>query len=240
MAVARFRAVLGSTWTTPTHYPTRLDTHGGARYRGKGRENNQYERNGCAIPIDPSNHRAFSKVDLMLRDSKALSWAMFSFSVGVLALVVWVLFISPTPAGQWRNQIVGNRIGELPVEDFSDRAVQLQHPSILYFFSRECRFCPPASERINAHVAAYGTGGLPVYAITNEWDFPEEEARKFAPGIQVIRLTRTVPHLTFLTEIPLLVRTDAAGAVQGAFVGVPKDSVLAQLRAPRRTGSARR
>lgn len=175
-----------------------------------------------------------------MRDSKALSWAMLSFSLGVLGLVVWALFISPTPTGQWRDKIVGSSVGELPLEDLAGNAVKMRHPSVVYFFSRDCRFCPPASARLNSFVAAHGTAGLPVYAITNEWEFPEEEARKFAPGVQVVRLTRTVPQLTFLTEIPLLVRTDAAGSVEGAFVGVPQDSVLARLRAPRRAGSATR
>jgi hypothetical protein len=174
------------------------------------------------------------------RDSKLLSWAMLAASVGLLGFVLWTLFISPQPAGQWRDRIVGSPVGSLPLEDLAGQPVELKHPSVLYFFDRECRFCPPASAQLNAYVAANGTGGVPVYAITNDWDFPQEEARKFSPGVRIVRLTQTVPHLTFVTEIPLLVRTDAAGAVQGAFVGVPQDSVLALLRAPRKAGSAAR
>jgi|tagenome__1003787_1003787.scaffolds.fasta_scaffold20988922_12 hypothetical protein len=172
-----------------------------------------------------------------MRNSKWLSWILFGISAAVLGTVVLAMFGGGSSEGRWRESIEGDRVGELPLEDMAGKVVQLRHPSILFFFDRQCRFCPAASQQLITYVSAHGTAGLPVYAITHEWRYPQEEARKFAPGVLVVRLTRTVPNLDFVTDIPLLVRTDAAGVIQHAYVGVPPDSVIARLRGPRRAGS---
>lgn len=176
-----------------------------------------------------------------MRNSKWLSWVMFGVSAAVLGMVVLALFGGGSSEGRWRESIEGDEVRELPLEDLAGRAVKLRHPALLYFFDRQCRFCPAASERLNTYLSAHGTSALPVYAITNDWNFTADEARKFAPGVQVVRLTHTVRNLDFVTEIPLLVRTDDTGVIRGAFVGVPRDSsVMARLGGPRRAGSAAR
>lgn len=161
--------------------------------------------------------------------SKLSSWAFFGLSAGLLAFVVWSLFFNSRREGAWERDLAGTPVGELPVFAFNGDSVPVQHPAILYFFRRDCRFCPPAAERINDFVRTASGSHFPVFAITNEWDLPSASVAEFSPDVRVARLSRTMPRLTFIEYLPLLVRTDASGAIQAAYVGVPGPEVLSEI-----------
>ncbi|CAA9356235.1 MAG: hypothetical protein AVDCRST_MAG68-4448 [uncultured Gemmatimonadetes bacterium] len=175
-----------------------------------------------------------------MRDSKLVSWAMLVVAAALFGSVLWARVVSPSRTGEWRDSIRGTPVGEIPLQDLAGAEVRVRHPAVLYFFNEEqCEFCPPASQRLNQHVAAQGTPTVPVYAITNNWRMQAGVARGFAPGVQVARLTRTVRNLKFVTDIPLVVCTDGSGVIRKAYVGVPDAGVLADLCTWPGAGSAR-
>jgi len=175
-----------------------------------------------------------------MRQSKLVSWVFFALSAGLLGFVVWSRFLATPPRGEWQDQLAGALVGSLPVTDAQGRDLGMAHPAVLYFYSDNCRFCPPAAAQINSFVASHGTGGLPIYALTNYGRVPSGSTQGFGPSIQVIRLTRTTTNLNFVKEVPLLVRTDAGGRIQRAYVGIADDSVLAAMLAPREAGPVAR
>jgi thiol-disulfide isomerase/thioredoxin len=182
----------------------------------------------------------------MARQSKLFNWVIFAVSIGLLGFMLWIRLFSTPPRGEWREQLAGARLNRfapldsLPVVDTEGRHVELSHPAVFYFYSSNCKFCPPAAARINAFVAAHGSRSLPIYALSNYGRIPPSSAEMFAPSIRLIRLTRTTPRLTFVKEVPLLVRTDASGRIQHAYVGIAADTVLAAMLMPREAGPVAR
>jgi hypothetical protein len=166
------------------------------------------------------------------------SWLVFGLSLVVIGFVVWSRFFSTPVRGEWRPHLVGTMVGALPIVDLDGHEVQLTHPAAIYFYSQECRFCPPATERLNHYVARYGTPDLSIYALGGIGRPDMDPGVAFGEAIQMVRLTRTVPSLRFVNEVPLLIRTDAYGAIRRAYVGVAADRILADILAPREAGSA--
>jgi thiol-disulfide isomerase/thioredoxin len=167
---------------------------------------------------------------------KLVTWATFAFSIGLLGLVVWARLFATPARGEWKNQFAGARLDSLPVVDAQGQEIRIAHPALIYFYSSDCKFCPPAAQQINSFVTANGTAGLPVYALTNFGRIPQKSAEMFAPSVQVIKLTRTTPRLNFVKQVPLLIRTDAGGRIQRAYLGIAADSILAAMVMPREAG----
>lgn len=172
--------------------------------------------------------------------SKIASWAFFSASMGILAFVAWNLLAGSGREGTWEPRLTGTAVGELPAYGFTGEIAAIEHPAVLYFFRRDCRFCAPAAQRLDAFLASTSADGLPVFAITNEWDLPNTYASSFRSRVNVVRLSRTMPRLSFVEYLPLLVRTDATGSIEAAYVGVPGPEVLAEILTPRGAGPGAR
>ncbi|HVG43161.1 MAG TPA: hypothetical protein VM890_00470 [Longimicrobium sp.] len=174
-----------------------------------------------------------------MHPSRLLSWASVAGGVALLAFAGYTRFANPT-LGEWRRSAVGLPVGKLPVDDLDGAVVDVRHPSILYFFDRKCRFCPGAAARLQAYLARHPENSLPIYAVTNEWGIPRAYTAQFVAPIRVVRMERTTHDLTFVTDLPLLVRTDARGRVQHAYVGLPDEDALATLASPGAVGPPRR
>ncbi len=171
-----------------------------------------------------------------MRESRFGSWLIFVCSIGLLGFVLWSRIFDVPIRGEWQHQLTGIPVGSLPVVNASGDEVQVSHPAVLYFYSSNCRFCPPAAERINAYLAREGVESLPMYALTNFGQLHSEKDGPFDSSIRRIRLTRTTRDLTFVEQVPLLVRTSAAGTIERAYVGIAADSILAAILVPRRAG----
>ena len=166
--------------------------------------------------------------------SKLFSWAILAGSAALFVVVLWTRVVSP-PKGAWRADARGWEVGEVPLIGADGRRLAVTHPAALYFFADRCRFCPPASEAVSAYVARSGTGGLPVFAITNDSAFAPASAR-FAPPIRAARLAGGAAGLSFVTEIPMLVVTDERGRIREAYTGVASEQVLRTLFLRREAG----
>jgi hypothetical protein len=164
-----------------------------------------------------------------LRDSRLLSWTVFTASLGLLGVVLWA---RATQTGAWRFEMEGQSLGELGVMDLAGDTARIVHPATIYFFETNCAACRPATERLNTFVAHRRPGGLPVYALTNSLEFSRDSARQFVPGVQPVRLRRTTRELKLIRELPLVVQTDARGRITRAYVGVAGDEALTLLNYP--------
>jgi len=173
----------------------------------------------------------------MARRRRLFSTVLFALSLSLFAFALWARFLGPEREGQWRANLVGASIGPIPVETVDGKAVSVSHPALLYFFSSNCRFCPPAAERINQYVQARGTGGIPVYAISNNPMLSRVAAAGMSPPIRVLRLKQVTPVLGFVREVPMLVRTNARGGIERAYVGLADEAVLRELTSPLGAGA---
>lgn len=159
------------------------------------------------------------------------AWLCLLVSLGALAIAVYVRFVADAPRGRWRPELRGHPLGELSIEDVNSSARTLVHPSILMFVTPECPFCYDAV----VELASLRRRGLPdstrVYVIVRAG---REAFRLFLDRIEdrapVLRLSRPSTRLAFVTDVPLTVRTDAAGAIVQAFVGMPNQELLGAPR----------
>ena len=173
------------------------------------------------------------------KGSRPFWWSVFGLSLAALSLALWTSVVAPAPRGEWREQIVGQRVGIPPLESMSGEEVHIVHPAIIYFFGEQCRFCEMVVPHLNMFALGAGAGKLPIYAVTNGPSV-RTSARdpQLAPSIRVARVTRPTPSLHFVTEVPLFVRTNGSGLVERAFVGVAEQDEFMALLQPRETGAS--
>lgn len=169
------------------------------------------------------------------------NWAtlmMLGVSIVLFGAVAWTHLSGAR--GGWRPALEGRGVGELPAMAVSGHEVQIQHPALVYFFQTDCSPCAPVVGRLNQFASTRRPGGLPIYALTNSIHFTADSARVFSPEIHPVRLRNTTQELNFLQELPMLVRTDAAGLIKAAFVGVPSPEDLLALGYPWEASPTRR
>lgn len=176
-----------------------------------------------------------------MRSSAILSWAIFLFAAGLFAMAVWTRLFPSGTGGAWQDQYIGNEIGVLPLEDAAGNAVSVSHPALLYFYGPDCRFCPPAQAEMNALAGRPGVAAPPIYAITKAPSLrPYLDAHPFHPGVRTARLKHPTRSLSFVRQVPTIVRTTPDGRVDRVYVGVPGKEVVEVLRVPRVAGPAAR
>jgi hypothetical protein len=162
---------------------------------------------------------------------------MFLASLALLGSVVWVRATNP---GAWLSELEGQSLGEIPVMDFAGHESRIVHPATIYFFEADCLPCAPMTRQLNAFVATRPSGGLPVYALTNSINFSADSARVFGVGVQPLRLRKSTRQLRLIQELPLVVRTDALGRIERAYVGEATPEALMMLNYPRAASPAGR
>lgn len=152
--------------------------------------------------------------------------------VSAIALFVAGMRVLYRPGGEWRTVQSGQRIVGISLLDPEDHRVVLQHPAVIYFYADECRYCELIRRRLNKFIATRGQQVPQVFAITGDGAFkPAGAHSKFASAIQVARLRSRNPSLRFVSDVPMIVRTDSIGRVLLVFVGVAGDSELRTLLA---------
>lgn len=127
--------------------------------------------------------------------------------------------------GEWRPAYTGNFIGEIPLEDRQGRTIELRHPAILYFPKSGCHFCILAEEEIRVYVIhRRSSSSVPFYAISNDGPaYVDSLNERLTAEVIVAALKRPVSALGFIKDFPMTIRTDPAGRVRHAFVGVAKE-----------------
>lgn len=150
-------------------------------------------------------------------------------AIALIGAAVKVLY---RPGGEWRTVQSDQRIVGISLLDPADNRVVLQHPAVIYFYSDECRYCELTRRRLNKFVATGGDKLPQVFAITGAGVFkPAGIHSRFNPTIQVARLRSRNPSLRFVSDVPMMVRTDSIGRVLLVFVGVAGDRELRTLLA---------
>lgn len=164
-----------------------------------------------------------------------LSWAMLAGSIGLFGVVLWARLAAPR--GGWAPELLGSRMGFLPVSTVTGAPAQLQHPALIYLFETSCTECMPAASRLNEFASARASGALPIYALTNSAAFTPDSAALFGTGIQPVRLQRSTRDLRFVQRLPLFVQTDSAGRIVHAYTGIPQPDDLTVLGYPWQAGT---
>ena len=164
-----------------------------------------------------------------------LSWFGTSAAILVLGYLVWVRFVDPT-RGEWHPEIIGKAVGKPPLESQRGDPILLEHPAMIYFFRMDCAPCENAAHRLAEFAESGRRTDFKIYAITPDRVMIAQSALRPLPANIVIgRLLRGSPTLTFVRDVPLIVRTDKAGIVVKAYVGIPKRAVLEGRLSPELT-----
>ncbi len=136
-------------------------------------------------------------------------------------------YVRPHAQGEWVPALVGQGLPTLRMRTPGGRVSSLlEHPAVVYFFADNCRFCEPARQRLNWLADNLAAGGVRLYAVTFD---STKLGGTFAPSVRVIPLHGKPLTFAFVTRIPLFVRTDTAGVVRLAYVGIPDERVLVVL-----------
>lgn len=153
------------------------------------------------------------------------SWVILGLS---LVLAAFALSRRAThPTGEWREVVSGPPLQAVPLLDLVGNPVELRHPSVWYFFTHTCSHCRKAHQQLNNFLERHSEGALDVYAVTNDSTLPTTSfSSDYHQAIKVARLNSPSPPLHFVTEVPMLVRTDSLGHVVLRYVGVPDHRVL--------------
>ncbi len=146
--------------------------------------------------------------------------AIFAISLGWRAV---------RPQGEWREELEGHRLGAVELVDHEGNEFTLPHPSVIYFYTEDCEPCRVTGEILRNYPR---TSRIPVFAITREGGLPSSVVESLSSTVRMVRLRQLTPAMNIVSDVPLLVRTDASGAIQNAWVGVPDDTRLATLLGP--------
>jgi hypothetical protein len=159
-----------------------------------------------------------------------LSRAMLAGSIGLFGVVLWTRVAGAR--GGWAPELLGSRMGYVPVSTVTGAPAQLQHPALIYFFETSCTACTPAAAQLNEFASARASGAPPIYALTNSAAFTADSAAQFGTGIQPVRLQRSTRDLGFVQRLPLFVQTDSTGRIVHAYAGIPQPDDLTVLGYP--------
>lgn len=132
-------------------------------------------------------------------------------------------------SGAWQAGPVGTPLTDLPVVDAAGTAVSVEHPALIYVYASDCRYCTPMEERLARFFSRHGAP-VSLYALAPARDTGRAGAVR--QTFQQIQLTRGEPRLSFVQRVPYLVRTDTAGEVIKAYVGLAEPDVLREMSAP--------
>jgi thiol-disulfide isomerase/thioredoxin len=150
-------------------------------------------------------------------------------ALSAILLVVGLGWRTVRPKGEWDESLLGHRLESVQLTDHRERGFELPHPSVIYFYTEECEYCDVAGQRLKRFVAGIEDNSVPVFAITSQGRMPRSAVEALAPTITVVLLSETNGSMNIVQAVPLIVRTDSAGTIIHAWVGVPDDSSLRSL-----------
>lgn len=169
-----------------------------------------------------------------------LSLAALLVAAGLFAVAAWSRLADDARRGEWRQDFTGENVRRLAVAGLDGGSVEVRHPSILYFFRADCVYCPEAEEGFLAALDDTVLSRLRVYAITNADTSVLDDYAAGMPGaIRIVVPSGPNPQLRFVDRVPTFLRTDSAGRVVGAYVGIPNDEIVTKLVSPDRSAGGR-